>query len=660
MPSRRPHFNRRVASATQLSPSKMATEIHNAYKKPSPVAGNGLFAKNSIPEGELIFSIARPLLTELESSRLILYCSNCFVRSNDGLPGSRDIKISACTGCRVVSYCSKTCQSIAWKRQHKPQCSIWKGLARGKEIPHAVRLVAQALVARKNGKISDEEWAAFKSLPSHVDKLRERDDFQTQAAMAMGALKYSGVEMSWDFEVALEIYARILTNSLTITTPTLYPIGIAVDPFASCANHSCEPNAFVVLEGSKLYFRALKPISKDEEIFMSYVDDKYPFLHRQKELRDRYYFDCKCSKCEKGCDTMEDRLEQPSPEQERKISRYAAALVGGKPAKHPPEDTPLPATDEMLIYRLGRKLPRRVHKPRGSISPLSPDLYALEAYALDYVERTGGPKTMDLAPLMPVMWLLSSTGVWPSHRQPFPDLVEDFLRRVASEGMGRAGFCNLGTIWLFGVYRYILIDPVLFPAHHPLRTLHAFSLANWSLTLLEESEAKERQVLDVALGAPLARRIDFLGLAEDFLREAQASVVNSHGPHSRFAQLVIRVAPPQLLGDPSGSHPSYLANKRPERMRMLEDVAKVVDEKKSSWFRQMIEGRFMETIFGKRPLPRQDDGTEAYLAGIASVLENMAGVGDTDSEDEDEDYHWLKDSEDDDDDDDFWSDEGDE
>ncbi|KAK8175240.1 hypothetical protein IWX90DRAFT_379140, partial [Phyllosticta citrichinensis] len=290
----------------------MATEIDNACKKPSPTAGNGLFAKKAIPEGELIFAIERPMLMELDSDKLPYYCTNCFVRSDDGLPGSRNIKIRACTNCKVVSYCSKNCQSIAWKRQHRPQCSIWKGLSRGREIPHAVRLVAQALVARKNGKISDAEWEAFQSLPGHVEKLRERNDFRTHAAMAMGALKYSGVDMFWDIEMTLEIYARILTNSLTITTPTLFPIGVGVDPFASCANHSCEPNAFVVLEGTKLCYRALKPISKDDEIFMSYVDDKYPFLHRQKELRDRYYFDCNCTKCQRGFDTMEDRLKQPS------------------------------------------------------------------------------------------------------------------------------------------------------------------------------------------------------------------------------------------------------------------------------------------------------------------------------------------------------------
>ncbi|KAK7542872.1 uncharacterized protein J3D65DRAFT_615241 [Phyllosticta citribraziliensis] len=623
----------------------MAAEIDNAYKKLSPIAGNGLFAKKAFQEGELIFGIPRPMLTELDSAGLRLYCSNCFVRSNDGLPGSRHIKISACSACKVVSYCSKQCQSIAWKRQHKAQCPIWKGLPRASEIPHAVRLVAQALAARKNGRISDKEWEAFESLPGHVDKLRERDDFETHAAMAMGALKYSGVETSSNFDKALAIYARILTNSLTITTAALYPIGVGVDPFASCANHSCEPNAFVVLEGTKLCYRALRPISKDEEISMSYVDDKCPFFQRQKELRDRYYFDCKCSKCQRGCDTMEDRLKQPSPEQERKISRYASALTTGKPDRYVPEDTPLPATDEFLIHKLARQLPRRIRKPRDSISPLSPDLYALEAYAFGYVESIGGPKTVDLEPLLPVMWLLSSTEVWPNYRQPFPDLVEDFLRRTASlEGPSKAGFHNLGPVWLFAVFRYIQIDPILYPAHHPLRTLHVFSLANWSMTLLEDSEADQRRVLELALGGPLARRIDFLALAKDFLSEAQASVVKSHGHQSRFSYAVIAQAPLNLFGE-RGSPPGYAEHKRPERLRLLEDVAKVVDEKKSSWFRQMMEGRFMEDVFGERALKKSDQGVRGYFSSFNANFEKALGGPFSDSEDDDKDwkrdYNWL-------------------
>ncbi|KAK8218150.1 hypothetical protein IWZ01DRAFT_492082 [Phyllosticta capitalensis] len=585
----------------------MATEVGKAYKKESPIAGNGLFAKQDIPEGELIFSIQRPLFTELDSTNLQAYCSNCFVRSENGMYGAPELRVRACTGCRVVCYCSKRCQSIAWKRQHKPQCSIWKGLNQGGSLPHAVRLVAQVLVSRKNGKVSDDDWEAFESLPSHVDKLRQRSDYTTHAVMIMGAWKYSGVEIFWDFQMVEEIYARVLANSLTITTSILLPIGVGVDPFASCANHSCVPNAFVVFDGTKLSYRALKPITKDEEIFMSYIDDTYPFLHRQKELRETYYFDCKCSKCEKGCDTIEDRLQKPSPEQGRKIARFAHALPRGGP-QPPPSNSPLSAEEEDMIYTLAHKLPKPVAKPRNSPSPLSADLYALEAFALDHIENEGGPKptrilpnmSTNLTPVVVALWLLSATGVWPVHRQPFPDLIADYLYRTSASSPGalrEPGYNCLGPVWMFSVLRYILIDPILYPAHHPLRTTHTFALANHSLVLMENGEAKQRAMVELGIGAALKKRINFEWVAMDLLLETKASVEKSHGPDSQFAKMITQDA----IMARGGRRPGYDPSKREERRRLLEEVARKVDKQKFTWFTDMMHGRFMEKLMWTFP-----------------------------------------------------------
>lgn len=101
---------------------------------------------------------------------------------------------------------------------------------------------------------------------------------------------------------------KVLTNSLTLVTTTYDPLGVYFDPFAVLANHSCEPNAFVGMDGPKLQFRALNAISKDEEITISYIDNTNPFHIRQMELKDRYFFDCKCIKCSKGATLREDQV----------------------------------------------------------------------------------------------------------------------------------------------------------------------------------------------------------------------------------------------------------------------------------------------------------------------------------------------------------------
>ncbi|KZT01986.1 SET domain-containing protein [Laetiporus sulphureus 93-53] len=64
-------------------------------------------------------------------------------------------------------------------------------------------------------------------------------------------------------------------------------------------NHSCTPN--VISRWDLLAFtmeiRALTPIRKGEEITMSYMDKTAPRADRQKELKEKYDFICRCPSC---------------------------------------------------------------------------------------------------------------------------------------------------------------------------------------------------------------------------------------------------------------------------------------------------------------------------------------------------------------------------
>uniref|UniRef100_A0A453D1P8 SET domain-containing protein n=1 Tax=Aegilops tauschii subsp. strangulata TaxID=200361 RepID=A0A453D1P8_AEGTS len=77
--------------------------------------------------------------------------------------------------------------------------------------------------------------------------------------------------------------------------------GTAFFPLQSCMNHSCCPNAKAFKrdednDGHAVII-ALGPISKDEEITISYIDEELPYEERQAELAD-YGFTCTCSKCQ--------------------------------------------------------------------------------------------------------------------------------------------------------------------------------------------------------------------------------------------------------------------------------------------------------------------------------------------------------------------------
>lgn len=97
-------------------------------------------------------------------------------------------------------------------------------------------------------------------------------------------------------------------NSFSLTSPSVDNIGVVISPPAALINHSCTPNAVVVFpeggEGAgkragKEWVRivAIRPIAADEEVLTSYVDLAATGRERRAELRERYFFECRCPAC---------------------------------------------------------------------------------------------------------------------------------------------------------------------------------------------------------------------------------------------------------------------------------------------------------------------------------------------------------------------------
>ena len=89
-----------------------------------PGSGQGLVATKDFNPGECVFSFKRTLVEALDRDRLEDTCANCFWQTvqksgalgdqisedNDALrhsPKTQEKKLSLCTGCRHVRYCSK-------------------------------------------------------------------------------------------------------------------------------------------------------------------------------------------------------------------------------------------------------------------------------------------------------------------------------------------------------------------------------------------------------------------------------------------------------------------------------------------------------------------------------------------------------------------------
>lgn len=117
-----------------------------------------------------------------------------------------------------------------------------------------------------------------------------------------------GFPMGWTKEVAeanIQMFYKIKLNNY-MSKDHIFVYGTS-----SSINHSCNPNAKVFLIGEdtecepngKLIVKATKPISKGEEITVSYLENVPKKARLRKKLFERMFgFKCECKSCEKNID----------------------------------------------------------------------------------------------------------------------------------------------------------------------------------------------------------------------------------------------------------------------------------------------------------------------------------------------------------------------
>src|SRR5258705_346531 len=98
------------------------------YTKASAGKGNGVFAKQDTPARAQVMLVARPLIATLETLQLHETCYTCLRNTGDlaGSPNSeRKSNLKTCSGCKVVKFCDKECQTRAWSQYHQFECKIY-------------------------------------------------------------------------------------------------------------------------------------------------------------------------------------------------------------------------------------------------------------------------------------------------------------------------------------------------------------------------------------------------------------------------------------------------------------------------------------------------------------------------------------------------------
>jgi hypothetical protein len=247
------------------------------------------------------------------------------------------------------------------------------------------------------------------------------------------------------------------------------------------------------MDGKAIFLRALKPISANEEVFINYVDTAEPFVNRQSELVQRYYFACTCQLCRQGPTTRLDKFSHPFSQSSSAFKDEARAYL----AQH---------TDSL--------------RNQGLYSAFDADsalLVAAESKTNKEYERTKQCYTVEeeLAALKKICRTCQESSIWPVYRFPYAQARQNLAVLYLSHQQYLDALPHFAKL-------YLDIYPVLLPeAHHPVRVANAMSLVKLLVVVAGTSEAPR-----LPLNIPATLTV--VG------KEALDNAVKCHGSGSSF------------------------------------------------------------------------------------------------------------------------------
>ncbi|KAJ4296189.1 hypothetical protein N0V90_006233 [Kalmusia sp. IMI 367209] len=482
----------------------MACDSHGCYIGNSTIggqtAGRGFFSGRDIKNGESIATLKRPLMTSLEAERLKDTCANCYVWTEGSSIGSRlyvkeGTTVQTCAGCKRFRYCSRVCQKEAWNRGHKHECKNLKSVA-DRELPKAVLGCMEILIRRKHGLIPDSVWQLLCQLESHIEDFKSNGNYGGIELMALGTSQFSATQDRFSKDFVAAMYARILSNSMTLITPTFDPLGIVIDAVFCHINHSCDPNVYIVMDGPQMQIRTLKDIKKNEEIFISYIDPTMSYARRQSELQQRWFFTCRCTKCQVGPTQQEDEWQISFEDLPTHFKHVADQAINQSENAEDPADYVGDSVDE-----------RRVAAIQGQVF----QLYEEEQRQTDPNEAIS---IIDNA-----IEVCCQSRLWPPHRQPLPALRDDLIVNMLSVG-------NFEGAWFQCAKRYRHVIPKLYPQmHHPIRVVQT-----WQMAMMAQYLA--------SAGTEVAPGADMALIAAMLINTINVTSRLSHGADSAFSKSV--------------------------------------------------------------------------------------------------------------------------
>ncbi|XP_030755514.1 histone-lysine N-methyltransferase SMYD3 isoform X2 [Sitophilus oryzae] len=247
-----------------------------------------------VPQGTTIHQ-EKPFVYILSSKYRTECCDFCFKKSND---------LAKCSSCKYVYYCGKICQRQGWGI-HKQECkNLKKTLPR--ILPDAARLLYRLYKTLDNGGdtfrsyYTEKKYRVWRDLISHYPEIKRDKKRMEHLTSLYGVLyEFCDGEMLPNIAELTGFYGRMCVNSFNICNQELQSLGTGIYLGASIIDHSCQPNAVAVFEGTTIFIRTLEtlPCLDWSKVRISYIDVLASTEERKNELKETYYFMCDCPKC---------------------------------------------------------------------------------------------------------------------------------------------------------------------------------------------------------------------------------------------------------------------------------------------------------------------------------------------------------------------------
>ena len=218
-------------------------------------------------------------------------------------------KLSKCSGCHAITYCSRECQ-VTDRPRHAWNCvpvmvTEIPGKGRGLVAARDIKMGEQIFVDKPVIKICSD----VDNLIKNMDQVKiQVNKLPSEAKILFNSLECPEMERAFcckneETVMTFQKFSKYLRRKKGKGDLGYFYLSLNL----TLINHSCAPNiadlSLPPEDECKIEVRAIKDIAKGDEITMCYLSPMqfwsvgFDAQKRRDEIQDKFSFDCKCHVC---------------------------------------------------------------------------------------------------------------------------------------------------------------------------------------------------------------------------------------------------------------------------------------------------------------------------------------------------------------------------